>query len=157
MKLGKHCIETINPDVADIVDIYDIYTDGATTRPDYLAGGQTIGDVVQPGWSIRDTALVIMCQRGLAGVDAALAVTNAHARAVALDACEGGWECVLGKPIAVDSEGKLFAVEWLETQILQLICPSTDEVYHLHVPAKMKTPTAARDWVNRGVKTEIRS
>lgn len=143
-------------DCRDLRDVYDLYRDGATCRPEYLRVGLNLGDVVQPGWTIRDAAKVLMCVRGLCGLDTALAVENTHARAVAIDAC-GGWEAVVGKPIAEDVEGALFAVTWLETRILRVRCPSTGQVYHLHVPATMQTPTAARDWINRGVKTEMRS
>lgn len=154
--LANTVVDVITDDIRDIQDVAYLYEDGATSRPDYVGGGQFIGDIVPPGWTIRDTAIVEMIKKKEVGIEAAMAVQNAHARAVAVDAC-GGWEKFVGKPVHEDAEGALYAVEWLATKILKVVCPSTKETYYLHVPAEMTTAKEARLWVNRGIKPELES
>lgn len=146
--LGKRCLEVLSADTADIADIADIRLDGAVIRTEYR-------ESAHPGLSATDRNLLALCRTGHGGADAAMRIENVHARVLAIDAC-GGWESV-AKVVHSDGEGDLLAAEWLSTRILRVRCPSTGQVYHLHVPATCRTATAARDWINRGVKTEVRS
>lgn len=154
--LSRLCINVITDDIRDIRDVLYLYEDGATSRPDAVVKGETIGDVVPNGWSIRDAALVQMVRSGKIGIDGAMAVENAHARATAIDLC-GGWKTVVGKPVHQDSEGSLYSLPWLATKVLEVVCPSTGETYYLHVPPEINTASEARKWVNRGIDAELES
>lgn len=151
--LSARCVEVVTDDIRDIRDVHYLYADGATSRIDFFRRNPK-PDI--PGLSIRDTALLRLIASGEIGLDGALEIENAHARAAAVEAV-GGWNEILGDPLASSENGDLYEAEWLETRILKVACPSTSQIYFLHVPKSCKNVASALAFVNRGLAPEISS
>jgi hypothetical protein len=83
--------------------------------------------------------------------DAAMLIENVHIRAETLNECDG-WNKLLDKLTKVQStpRGELYSADWLETNMLKVICPSTGQTYVLGVPSDKTTVDDALLFVNKG-------